>query len=79
MITTYTCPGNEEQFRRILSNTEFINWHKKPLFQVIPLRMKSIVESIIESKGLRPSLYFDAILHWMPANKAAQLDYEYDV
>jgi len=73
---TYTCPENEEQFRRILYSTEYINWQKKPLFQAIPFRMKSIVESMIVEKGLKSRLYSNAVLKWMPADEAARLDYE---
>jgi len=76
VVVTYTCPGNEEQFRRILCATEFVNWQKKPLIQAIPFRMRSVVESIIEEKGLKSRLYSNAVLKWMPADEAARLDYE---
>lgn len=76
VVVTYTCPGNEEQFQRILYSTEFINWQKKPLFQAIPFRMKIIVETMIEEKGLKSRLYSNALLKWMPADEAAKLDYE---
>lgn len=39
--------------------------------------MKSIVESMIEEKGLKSRLYSNAVLKWMPADAAARLDYEY--
>ncbi|CAI6349281.1 unnamed protein product [Macrosiphum euphorbiae] len=76
VVVTYTCPGNEEQFRRMLFSTEYINWQKKPLFQAIPFRMKAIVETMIEEKGLKSKLYSNAVLKWMPADVAARLDYE---
>lgn len=72
----YTCPGNEEQFRRILNSTEHIVWQEKPLFQAIPFRMRSIVESIIGEKGLKSRLYSNSLLKWMPADKAAQINYK---
>lgn len=76
MIVTYTCPGNEEQFQRILYSTDLINWEKKPLFQAVPFRMRNIVEKMIEEKGLKSRLYSNAFLKWMPANEASRLDYE---
>ncbi|XP_060871160.1 uncharacterized protein LOC132945435 isoform X3 [Metopolophium dirhodum] len=76
LVVAYTFPGNEEQFQRMLFSTEYINWQKKPLFQAVPLRMKAIVETIIEEKGLKSKLYFNAVLKWMPADVAARLDYE---
>jgi hypothetical protein len=60
----------------MLFSTEYINWQKKPLFQAIPFRMKAIVETMIEEKGLRSKLYSNAVLKWMPADVAARLDYE---
>lgn len=60
----------------MLFTTEHIDWEKKPLFQAVPLRMRSVVESIIEVKGLKGRLYSNAILKWMPADEAARLDYE---
>ncbi|KAF0770635.1 N-acetyltransferase domain-containing protein [Aphis craccivora] len=76
VVVTYTCPGNEEQFRRMLFSTEHINWQKKLLFQAIPIRMNAILETTVTEKGLKSKLYFNTVLKWMPANVAARLDYE---
>ncbi|XP_050437698.1 uncharacterized protein LOC126843929 [Adelges cooleyi] len=74
VIVVYTCPGNEKQFQRVLRNTKFIDWQKKPLFQAVLERISGIVESTIQEKGMKSRMYVDCVLKWMPADEAAKLE-----
>ncbi|XP_050533771.1 uncharacterized protein LOC126901397 [Daktulosphaira vitifoliae] len=74
IIVTYTFPGNEDNYIRILSSTKRFNWQRTLLFQANVGRMVDVIKTTIKTKGLESKLYADSILKWMPANEAAQLE-----
>ncbi|XP_050436907.1 uncharacterized protein LOC126843409 [Adelges cooleyi] len=74
IFVPYTSPGNEQQLQTVLRNTKVINWQTKPYFQAVLERITGIVESTIRLKCSNEYSYAPCIIHWMPANEAANLE-----
>ncbi|XP_050420461.1 uncharacterized protein LOC126833269 [Adelges cooleyi] len=74
IVVTYTNPGNEEKFQRVLQNTKVINWQKEVLFQAVLARLSDIVESTILEKNMKCRLYAESLLKWMSASEATKIE-----